>query len=102
MSISPVSIAAQYGGLRGSPTLVIEDKGIRVRSTLPVAVYIHSDLNGVDYSQPRSLTGSFDTITILPTVHLGTKYVAVGTVQKIEYPNVIMAVANEDNTIVSE
>ena len=43
IAITPKEIQARYGDINGSPTLVIEDKGIRIRSTLPVAVYAHSE-----------------------------------------------------------
>ena len=39
----PLTIAARYGDSAGSPTLVVENKGIRIESTLPVAVYAHSE-----------------------------------------------------------
>lgn len=71
--------------------MFVENKGIRVESTLPIAVYAHSETRE-----------SGDSFTILPTVMLGTQYVAVGPIVAIEYPNVIMAVAYQDNTTVCE
>lgn len=45
---------------------------------------------------------SADSFTILPTIQMGTIYMAIGNVYSFDYPNVAMAVAYEDNTIVSE
>lgn len=42
------NIQARYGDENGSPTVVIEDKGIRIQSTLPVAVYAHSETSKLD------------------------------------------------------
>lgn len=41
--ITPDDIQARVGDFFDSPSLVIEDKGIRLQSTLPVAVYAHSE-----------------------------------------------------------
>jgi len=49
----------------------------------------------------RKIFNSADSFTILPNVHLGTRYVAVGTTFSLLYPNVIMAVAYENNTTVT-
>lgn len=65
---------------------------------------IGKDINN-EYELKGWKTGLFhpsiDSFTILPTVHLGTRYVAVGTVDSIPYPNTILAVAYHDNTTVS-
>jgi hypothetical protein len=45
---------------------------------------------------------SEDSFLILPTYLLDAQYVAVGTEYYISYPNVIMAVANQDNTTVGK
>ena len=42
--ITPLTIAARYNDQVGSTTLVTENKGIRIQSTLPVAVYAHSEI----------------------------------------------------------
>ncbi len=41
---------------------------------------------------------SADTFTLLPIDQLGMSYVAVGTIERIDLPNVIMAVAYHDAT----
>jgi hypothetical protein len=35
----PLTIAARYGDIGSTSALIVEDKGIRIDSTLPVAVY---------------------------------------------------------------
>lgn len=94
IDIMPADIQARYGDNDGSSALVVEDKGIRLRSTLPVTVYVHS------VAISESMSTSADSYTILPTALLGQEYFAFGTVYHIDYPNVIMAVAIEDNTTV--
>lgn len=99
--IEPVTIASRFGNQIGSPTLSIEDKGIRLQSTQPVAVYAHSEVSNA-YNEKYQSKVSADTFIILPTIHLGTEYVAVGTIDRITNPNAVMAVAYQDNTIVSK
>ena len=43
---------------------------------------------------------SADSFTILPTANLGIEYVAVGARYITHFPNVLMAVAYQDNTTV--
>ena len=43
IAITPSAIQARYLDLNGSSNLVIENKGIRIQSTLPVSVYAHSE-----------------------------------------------------------
>ena len=43
---------------------------------------------------------SSDAFTILPIVDLGMRYVAVGISSNLQFPNAIMAVAEQDDTIV--
>ena len=43
IAITPSEIQARYLDINGSPNLVIENKGIRIQSTLPVSVYAHSE-----------------------------------------------------------
>ncbi len=110
----PVSIQARYNDTNVSREItVIEDKGMRLQSTLPVGVYAHSEETDFGrYSQNKQLLlsrrltlantaiCSMATFTLIPTAYLGMHYVAIGTTNRIEHPNVIMAIACEDNTTV--
>uniref|UniRef100_A0A914WJQ2 Uncharacterized protein n=1 Tax=Plectus sambesii TaxID=2011161 RepID=A0A914WJQ2_9BILA len=49
--ITPMAIEAQYPAGNGNGQVVVENKGIRLVSDLPVAVYTHAELyNGGRYS----------------------------------------------------
>jgi IgGFc binding protein len=65
-----------------------------------------SDDNKISIISTRRLSVQFfsseDSFLILPTHLLGTEYVAVGEEDYVQYPSVIMAVANEDNTTVGK
>uniref|UniRef100_A0A914USW0 IgGFc-binding protein N-terminal domain-containing protein n=1 Tax=Plectus sambesii TaxID=2011161 RepID=A0A914USW0_9BILA len=90
--LAPESIEDQYPGKDdGDDRIVVEDKGIRLQSDLPVAVYAHAEL----------LDGfSADSFLVLPTVHLGMRYVAATNWRQAgPYgPNMIAVVAYQDNT----
>uniref|UniRef100_A0A914VWI5 IgGFc-binding protein N-terminal domain-containing protein n=1 Tax=Plectus sambesii TaxID=2011161 RepID=A0A914VWI5_9BILA len=89
--ITPASIEDQYPGNRTADgRIFVEDKGIRLQSDLPVAVYAHVELYNGE---------SADSFLVLPAVHLGTQYVAVTSMQTpFGYPNMIAIVAYQDNT----
>uniref|UniRef100_A0A914V3L2 IgGFc-binding protein N-terminal domain-containing protein n=1 Tax=Plectus sambesii TaxID=2011161 RepID=A0A914V3L2_9BILA len=89
--ITPESIQGEYpgsGNVTASGHIVVEDKGIRLQSDLPVAVHAHAEAYG-GYS-----AGSF---LVLPTIQLGLQYVAADSLIH-PYPNMIAVVAYEDNT----
>uniref|UniRef100_A0A914W8N1 IgGFc-binding protein N-terminal domain-containing protein n=1 Tax=Plectus sambesii TaxID=2011161 RepID=A0A914W8N1_9BILA len=91
--ITPESIQDQYNVNRTTVdgSIVIEDKGIRLQSDLPVAVYAHAELlNGM----------SADSFLVIPAVHLGTQYVAVASTT-FSHPNMIAVVAYQNNTQVT-
>uniref|UniRef100_A0A914VWW2 IgGFc-binding protein N-terminal domain-containing protein n=1 Tax=Plectus sambesii TaxID=2011161 RepID=A0A914VWW2_9BILA len=89
-----MSIEDQFPGppnITADGRIVVEDKGIRLQSDLPVAVYAHVEVyNGA----------SADSFLVLPTVHLGTQYVALTSTEP-GLPNVIAVVAYQDNTQVT-
>uniref|UniRef100_A0A914WPR3 IgGFc-binding protein N-terminal domain-containing protein n=1 Tax=Plectus sambesii TaxID=2011161 RepID=A0A914WPR3_9BILA len=88
--ITPVSIEAQYPGynMTNNATIVVENKGIRVQADVAVAVYAHAEV----------ISGySADTFLVTPTMLLGTEYLAITSTFPL-LPNMIMVVANQDNT----
>uniref|UniRef100_A0A914WLP3 IgGFc-binding protein N-terminal domain-containing protein n=1 Tax=Plectus sambesii TaxID=2011161 RepID=A0A914WLP3_9BILA len=88
--ITPESIQAQYlvNMTTAHEQVVVEDKGIRLQSDLPVSVYAH-----VEVSDGRNV----DSFLVLPVIHLGTKYVAATSTDPAA-PNMIAIVAYQDNT----
>uniref|UniRef100_A0A914VUS6 IgGFc-binding protein N-terminal domain-containing protein n=1 Tax=Plectus sambesii TaxID=2011161 RepID=A0A914VUS6_9BILA len=91
--IAPQSLQAQFPGynITADGRFVVEDKGIRLQSDLPVAVYAHAEV--YDGS-------SADSFLVIPAIHLGTQYVAVTSTYPL-YPNMIAVVAYQDNTRVT-
>uniref|UniRef100_A0A914VAP4 IgGFc-binding protein N-terminal domain-containing protein n=1 Tax=Plectus sambesii TaxID=2011161 RepID=A0A914VAP4_9BILA len=92
--ITPESIQDQYPGIpnvTATGNIVVEDKGIRLQSDLPVAVHAHAELySGV----------STDSFMVIPAIHLGTQYAAVASLLH-PFPNMIAVVAYQDNTQVT-
>uniref|UniRef100_A0A914VAX2 IgGFc-binding protein N-terminal domain-containing protein n=1 Tax=Plectus sambesii TaxID=2011161 RepID=A0A914VAX2_9BILA len=89
--ITPESIQAQFpGNVTADGHIIVEDKGIRLQSDLPVAVYAHAEAYG-GYST--------DSFLVLPAIHLGMQYVAVTSTQpEGTIANMIAVVAYQDNT----
>uniref|UniRef100_A0A914VP80 IgGFc-binding protein N-terminal domain-containing protein n=1 Tax=Plectus sambesii TaxID=2011161 RepID=A0A914VP80_9BILA len=91
--ITPVSIQDQFPNYNNNGRIVVENKGIRLQSDLPVAVYAHSEL---------SEGFSADSFMVIPAIHLGMQYVAITSTQPLESAsNVIAVVAYQDNTKVT-
>uniref|UniRef100_A0A914X2J2 IgGFc-binding protein N-terminal domain-containing protein n=1 Tax=Plectus sambesii TaxID=2011161 RepID=A0A914X2J2_9BILA len=93
--ITPESIEDQYPGDNYTwlDHIIVEDKGVRLQSDLPVAVYAHAEFySGV----------SADSFLVIPAVHLGMQYVAVTSTNKAPLSrNMIAVVAYQDNTQVT-
>uniref|UniRef100_A0A914X6J9 IgGFc-binding protein N-terminal domain-containing protein n=1 Tax=Plectus sambesii TaxID=2011161 RepID=A0A914X6J9_9BILA len=87
--ITPESIQDQYPhpNITFHPHIVVEDKGIRLQSDLPVAVYAHAE----------NFDGRSDSFLVIPAVQLGMQYVAVTSTLAL-FPDMIAVVAYQDNT----
>jgi hypothetical protein len=96
--LGPEQIQIQYKVSVAPARIIVEDKGIHLRSTVPIMVYVNvENANGL----------SGDSFQVFPVQLLGTRYRAITSKRPYQFPtnhnslNIIAVVALYPNTMVT-